>query len=99
MTKTAKNKVADYISGLPVNATPEEIDSVQVFAKQLVEDYGYSKEQIQTHPQYRVKACPSDTKKSIPSTLLFSPRFLKMKTMFSLLLSVKRKIGKTVKIS
>ena len=66
MAKTAKNKIIDYISGSLVNATPEEIDSVQVFSRQLVEDYGFSKEQIQTHPQYRVKVRPSDTKKEYP---------------------------------
>lgn len=58
--------IVDYISGEQVKATPEEIEAVQIFAKQLVEDYGYSKEQIQTRPQYRVKIRPSDTKKEYP---------------------------------
>ncbi len=58
----ADNKIIDYISGIEVNATPEETEAVQVFSKQLVEDYGYSKQQIQTRPQYRVKSRPSDTK-------------------------------------
>ncbi len=52
----------DYISGQQVPATPEEIEAVQVFARQLVEDYGYSKDQIQTRPQWRVKSRPSDLK-------------------------------------
>jgi len=56
----------DYISGNEIKATPEEIDAVQVFSKQLVEDYGYPKSNIQTHPQYRVKVRPSDTKKEYP---------------------------------
>lgn len=51
--------IFDYISGEQVKATPEEIEAVQVFSKQLVEDYGYSKDQIQTRPQYRVKANPN----------------------------------------
>lgn len=55
------NKLIDFISGLEIQATPEEIEAVQVFARQLVEDYGYSKEQITTRPQFRVKANPSDT--------------------------------------
>ena len=42
------------------------MEAVQVFAKQLVEDYGYSKQQITTHPQFRVKATPSDTKGQYP---------------------------------
>lgn len=58
--------IIDYISGLEVKATTEEIDAVQVFAKILVEDYGYSKDVIITHPQYRVKVRPSDEKKEYP---------------------------------
>lgn len=60
------NLLEDYISGKTVRATPEEVGAVQVFAKQLVEDYGYPKDQITTHPQYRVKSRPSDTKKEYP---------------------------------
>lgn len=56
----------DYISGMEVKATPEEVDAVQVFSKILVEDYGYPKECIQTHPQHRVKVRPSDEKKEYP---------------------------------
>lgn len=56
----------DYISGTEVKATPEEVQAVQPFSKMLVEDYGYPKELITTHPQYRVKVRPSDTKKEYP---------------------------------
>lgn len=62
--------ILDYISGEQVKATPEEIEAVQVFSKQLVEDYGYSKSQIQTRPQYRVKASPSDLTKSYPLDII-----------------------------
>jgi type I restriction enzyme M protein len=58
--------IVDYISGLPVKSTPEERDAVQVFARRLVEDYGYPKEFIQTRPQYRVRKRPSDEEKSYP---------------------------------
>jgi type I restriction enzyme M protein len=58
--------VSDYISGTQVRATPEEIEAVQVFARRLVEDYGYSKPQIQTRPQYRVRVRPSDEEKAYP---------------------------------
>tara|TARA_Y100000768_G_scaffold387303_1_gene378186 strand:+ start:1104 stop:3575 length:2472 start_codon:yes stop_codon:yes gene_type:complete len=61
-----KNKLIDYISGNEIISTPEEVDAVQVFSKQLVKDYGYPKENIQTRPQYRVKCRPSDTKKEYP---------------------------------
>lgn len=58
--------INDYISGLPVRDTPEEREAVQVFAQILVEDYGYPKTYIQTRPQWRVKARPSDAKKEYP---------------------------------
>jgi len=38
----------DFISGEEVKATPEEVEAVQIFSKQLVEDYGYPKEHIQS---------------------------------------------------
>ena len=56
----------DFISGQRVKATPEETEAVQVFARRLVEDYGYPKEHIQTRPQYRVRKRPSDEEKSYP---------------------------------
>ena len=59
-------KIIDYISGLEVNGTPEEIEATQIFSRQLVEDYGYPKNYIQTRPQYRVKVRPSDNKKEYP---------------------------------
>lgn len=56
----------DYISGKSIKGGPEEREAVQVFARMLVEDYGYPKECIQTRPQHRVKVRPSDTKKEYP---------------------------------
>ena len=58
--------VSDYVTGTQVRATAEELDAVQVFARRLVEDYGYAKSQIQTRPQYRVRVRPSDEDKSYP---------------------------------
>ena len=58
--------VVDFISGVQVKATPEEVEATQLFSKILVEDYGYPKEHIQTRPQYHVKVRPSDTKKEYP---------------------------------
>jgi len=58
--------IRDYISGVEVKATPEEVEAVQVFSKILVEDYGYPKENIQTRPQFRVKASPSDLQYKYP---------------------------------
>lgn len=59
-------KIVDYISGIEISATPEEIEATQVFSKLLIEDYGYPKTHIQTRPQFRVKAHPSDTQKKYP---------------------------------
>ena len=40
-------KIVDYISGIEISATPEEIEATQVFSKLLIEDYGYPKAHIQ----------------------------------------------------
>ena len=66
MTELKEGYIIDYISGQQVKATPEEVDAVQVFARVLVDDYGYPKEYIQTRPQFRVKVRPSDVKKEYP---------------------------------
>lgn len=58
--------IKDYISGEIVKSTPEEVNAVQVYSKILVSDYGYSIDQIQTRPQFRVKASPSDTDYKYP---------------------------------
>lgn len=58
--------VSDFISGKLVRDTPEEREAVQVFSMALVSDYGYPRDHIQTRPQYRVKASPSDRKKEYP---------------------------------
>ncbi|BCY16565.1 hypothetical protein hrd7_04140 [Leptolinea sp. HRD-7] len=66
MAESNNNNIEDFISGRQVRATPEEVQAVQVFSRMLVEDYGYPKSHIQTHPQWRVKVRPSDTKKEYP---------------------------------
>lgn len=66
MAELKEGYVIDYISGLLVKETPEEIEAVQPFSKILVADYGYPRENIHTRPQYRVKVRPSDTKKEYP---------------------------------
>jgi len=59
-------KIIDYISRKPVRATPEEVDAVQVLARRFVEDFGYPKEHIKTHPQHRVRKSPSDDSGTYP---------------------------------
>lgn len=58
--------IVDFVSGNEVPGTPEEVEAVQVFSKQLVLDYGYPKDHIVTHPQFRVKCRPSDDEKEYP---------------------------------
>lgn len=58
--------VHDYVSGIPVKASREEVEAVQVFAQRLVEDYGYPKDRIQTRPQFRVRIRPSDEGRAYP---------------------------------
>ena len=52
--------ITDLISGLQVGAKAEEIEAVQPFAAELLGTYGYPKEHIRTHPQWRVRGRPSD---------------------------------------
>lgn len=56
--------IKDYISGVNVRATPEEVEAVQVFSQRLVEDFGYPKKNIITRPQFRVRRRPSDETRS-----------------------------------
>jgi type I restriction enzyme M protein len=83
--------IIDYISGAEVNATPEEAEAVQVFSKQLVEDYGYPKEHIQTHPQYRVKLRPSDTKKEYPVDIAVFKNEKKIESELYIVVECKKK--------
>ena len=83
--------IIDYISGLEVKATPEEVDAVQVFAKILVEDYGYPKEVIITHPQYRVKVRPSDEKKEYPVDIAVFSKDTKTEDDIEIIVECKKK--------
>lgn len=64
--------ICDYIDGTEVKGTPEEIQAVQPFSRMIVEDYGYPKNLIITHPQYRVKVRQSDSKKEYPVDITVS---------------------------
>ncbi len=83
--------ITDYISGKQITSTPEEIDAVQVFSKILVEDYGYPKECIQTRPQYRVKARPSDTRKEYPVDIAVFNNSEKNDETLSIIVECKKK--------
>ena len=55
--------IYDYITGSKVKTGKKEQVVVNTFSKQLVEDWKYNKEQIQTRPQFRVKVSPSGIEK------------------------------------
>ena len=59
-------QLVDFISGQLVRATPEEVDTVQVMARRLVEDFGYDKAQNPDRPQFRVRKFPADKRKTYP---------------------------------
>ncbi len=60
MEEEKEGYIRDFISDQLVRATPEEIEAVQVFIRLLVDDFNYKKNQIQAHPQFRVRKRPSD---------------------------------------
>jgi len=91
MAKNENITITDYISGVQVNATPEEVEAVQVFSRQLIEDYGYPKEHIQTRPQHRVKVRPSDTKKEYPVDIAVFSGSLKMDETLCIIVECKKK--------
>lgn len=83
--------ITDYISGLQVHATPEEIQATQPFSKILVEDYGYPKNCIVTRPQFRVKVRPSDVKKEYPVDIAVFTNTDKTDDSLYLIVECKRK--------
>lgn len=91
MATTKDGYIIDYISDVEVKATPEEVDAVQVFSKILVEDYGYPKTHIQTHPQYRVKVRPSDTKKEYPVDIAIFNSDIHNEDSISIIVECKKK--------
>ena len=99
MNKQRKDKyVTDFISGQQIKATPEELEAVQVFSRQLVQDYSYPKECIQTRPQFRVKARPSDRKKEYPVDIAIFKNKKKQEDDIYIIIECKkknRKDGKT----
>jgi type I restriction enzyme M protein len=93
-TETKDGYIIDYISGQEVKATPEETEAVQVFARQLVEDYGYPKTHIQTRPQFRVKARPSDTKREYPVDIAIFSNAKKQEDSIYIIVECKKKTRK-----
>lgn len=90
MTET----IIDYISGVKVEAGPEEVEATQVFSKILVEDYHYPKKCIQTRPQYRVKARPSDTTKEYPVDIAVFSKDTKKEDEVHIIVECKKKTRK-----
>ena len=57
--------IKDFISGIQVNETPEEIEAVQPFLKILVEDYNYPKNLIRSNLNIESKLALLTQKKNI----------------------------------
>jgi type I restriction enzyme M protein len=67
-----KEGVRDYISGQWVKSgVKEHEEAVNIFSQRLVEELGYSKDQIQTIPQFRVKVSPSGQEKYPVDIIVF----------------------------
>jgi len=47
--------VTDPITGQEVRTTPERVEAKLIFAERLLNEYGYSKEQIQTFPEFYIQ--------------------------------------------
>jgi hypothetical protein len=58
-----EGQIQDFVSGHWVKAGPEEVGAVQIFARRLVEDYGYEKNRFKPVPN-TVSASARRTRKS-----------------------------------
>jgi len=47
--------VIDPVTGQEVKATPERVEAKLIFAERLINEYGYSKDQIQTFPEFYIQ--------------------------------------------
>lgn len=88
--KITEGYIPDYISGELVKGGPEEIEAVQIFSKRLVEEYNYSKNQIQTRPQYRIRSSPSGQDKYPIDIAVFKTERKKYDDLF-MIVECKRK--------
>lgn len=87
--------ITDYVSGKQVRATPEEVEAAQVFSRRLVEELGYPKSHIQTRPQFRVRARPSEERaKSYPVDIAVFGASRKHETDAHILVECKKKTRK-----
>ncbi|EGO7722004.1 restriction endonuclease subunit M [Enterococcus faecalis] len=94
MSDKREGYIEDFISGIQVKETPEEIEAVQPFSKILVDDYGYPKENIVTRPQWRVKVRPSDRKKEYPVDIAVFSDSRKDDSSASIIVECKKKTRK-----
>jgi type I restriction enzyme M protein len=92
MKKTIKDGyLIDFISGQEIKSTTEEVDAVQIFSKQLVEDYGYPKNNIQTRPQFRVKKITSNIKKEYYADIAVFPNNKRQEDEVYIIVECKKK--------
>jgi type I restriction enzyme M protein len=91
VTDVRPGYVRDYVSGVVVRATPEEVEAVQVFAQRLVEDYRYPRDCLQTRPQFRVRKRPSDEAKAYPVDIAVFKSFGRAEDDLYLVVECKKK--------
>jgi type I restriction enzyme M protein len=91
---TKPGYIQDYVSGLDVRATPEELEAVQVFSRRLVEDYDYERVQLQTRPQFRVRKRPSDEERSFPVDIAVFENERKLEDDLFMIVECKKKTRK-----
>ena len=65
-----------------------------MFARRLVEDYGYDKAEIQTRPQFRVRKRPSDEEKSYPVDIAIFRKARKVEDDLFMVVECKKKTRK-----
>ena len=53
--ETKEGYIKDPISGRLVKITPERVEAKLIFAERLINEYGYSKDQIQTFPEFYIQ--------------------------------------------
>ncbi|MGM0608985.1 MAG: N-6 DNA methylase [Candidatus Muiribacteriota bacterium] len=86
--------IIDYISGEHIKETPEEIEATQPFSRILTDDYLYDKSQIQTRPQWRVKASPSDKNGKYPVDIAVFVDNIKKEENLYIIVECKKKTEK-----
>jgi len=86
--KVKEGYVKDPVSGRLVKITPERVEAKIIFAQRLLSEYGYSKEQIQTFPEFYIQ---KGSTKIGPADIVVFKDFKKTFDNIYLIVETKRK--------